>query len=341
MRSRRSDLVLLGREASDDAARSRADHGRRRATPDDPPLRQVPGHRDRQPGPRGQGRIRVSVPEVLVDVDSGWALPCTPYAGDKTGAYAVPPKDAGVWVEFEAGDVSRPIWVGGWWASDKVPTDEEGAKATPDVKVTRSEQGLIVALHDDSQTIAVSDSNGSNILRDRGPGRDGHGQGGDEGGRRRTAHRARRQRHPPRRLRGRLTTYLNQLVQSINVHMHPGQMAATVPVTPAPPAAPALPPTPDLLSTDGEARMTKLIPGTLNEATGLITPSTSMAAAIEAAMNARVPVGAGEDPRGRRRLAVAIATGVIKHLKDKEQAFVVNVRDSGGSPIERTVRIDT
>jgi hypothetical protein len=87
--------------------------------------------------------------------------------------------------------------------------------------------------------------------------------------------------------------------------------------------------------------MTKLIPGTLNEATGLITPSTSMAAAIEAAMNAKVPVGAGEDPRGRRRLAVAIATGVINHLKAKEQAFVVNVRDSGGAPIERTVRIET
>jgi hypothetical protein len=85
----------------------------------------------------------------------------------------------------------------------------------------------------------------------------------------------------------------------------------------------------------------KLIRVTLNETTGVITPSTSMAAAIESAMNAKVPLGAGEDPRGRRRLAVAIATGVIDHLKAKEDAFVVNVRDSGGSPIERTVRIDT
>ncbi len=87
--------------------------------------------------------------------------------------------------------------------------------------------------------------------------------------------------------------------------------------------------------------MTKLIRGTYNPATGLITPSTSMARAIEVAMNAQVPVGAGEDPRGRRRLAVAIATGVINHLKAREKAFVVNVRDSGGTPIERTVRIDT
>jgi uncharacterized protein involved in type VI secretion and phage assembly len=115
--------------------------------------------------PRGQGRIKAQVPEVLADVTSGWALPCAPYAGDTTGTYAVPAVGAGVWVEFEAGDVSRPMWVGCWWPSDKVPTDEDGAKVTPDVKVSRSEQGLILALHDDSQTIALSDTNGANILK--------------------------------------------------------------------------------------------------------------------------------------------------------------------------------
>src|SRR5207342_1678154 len=77
----------------------------------------------------------------------------------------VPPVGAGVWVEFEAGDVSRPIWVGCWWASDKLPTDEAGAKATPDMKIVRSEEGLLLALHDDSKTIALSDANGSNMLK--------------------------------------------------------------------------------------------------------------------------------------------------------------------------------
>jgi hypothetical protein len=82
----------------------------------------------------------------------------------------------------------------------------------------------------------------------------------------------------------------------------------------------------------------RLVAGTVSG--GAIT-SGSMAEAIEAAMRAQVPLGAGEDPIGRQRLAVAIATGVINHLKAKEQAFVVDVRDSsGGSPIERTVRID-
>ena len=57
------------------------------------------------------------------------------------------------------------------------PTDEGGTKATPDVKIIRSEQGLMLALHDDSQTIALSDSNGSNILKIEVAGGHGHPQG--------------------------------------------------------------------------------------------------------------------------------------------------------------------
>ena len=45
-----------------------------------------------------------------------------------------------------------------------------------------------------------------------------------------------------------LTTYLNQLVQTINLHMHPGQMAGPLPVSPMPPTAMATPPTPGILS---------------------------------------------------------------------------------------------
>lgn len=199
--------------------------------------------------PRSQGRLKAKVPEILDDVDSGWAMPCTPYAGDQMGIYAVPPAGAGVWIEFEAGDVSRPIWSGCWWASRKVPNDEAGTAATPDVKIVRSEQGLLLALHDDSQTIAVSDANGANILKIEVQ------QGivtlkattkivvdapqielvanathsavfGDS-----------------------LMTYLNQVVSTFNAHMHPGETAGPYPVTPMSPVSPLSPPTPDMLST--------------------------------------------------------------------------------------------
>lgn len=198
--------------------------------------------------PRNQGRVKVKVPEILGDVDSGWALPCAPYAGEKSGLYMVPPVGAGVWVEFEAGDVSRPIWVGCWWSNAKVPTDEGGSGATPDVKIARSEQGMLLAFHDDSQTIALSDSSGANIMKVEV--RQGvitvkatakvvveapqielvanathPGVFGDN-----------------------LTTYLNQVVTMFNTHMHPGQMAGLIPVTPAPPVPQLMPPTPAMLS---------------------------------------------------------------------------------------------
>ena len=56
--------------------------------------------------PKNIGRIKAIVPEVLGDVETGWALPCLPYSGNGSGTYSVPEPDAGVWLEFEAGDVS-------------------------------------------------------------------------------------------------------------------------------------------------------------------------------------------------------------------------------------------
>ncbi|HKH93514.1 MAG TPA: phage baseplate assembly protein V [Gemmatimonadaceae bacterium] len=199
--------------------------------------------------PRRQGRVKVNVPEILADVDSGWALPCAPYAGDGSGAYAVPAVGAGVWVEFEAGDVSRPIWVGCWWQSEGLPKDETDAGATPHVKITRSEQGLLLALHDDTQTIALSDSSGANILKLE-------VQQGVVTLKATTKvvveaphiELVADSTHPGV-FGDKLMSYLNQLVTLFNAHMHPGQMAGPIPVTPAPPTAPFSPPTPDLIST--------------------------------------------------------------------------------------------
>ena len=198
--------------------------------------------------PRNQGRIKAQVPEILGSVDSGWALPCAPYAATQTGCYTVPPVGAGVWIEFEAGDVSRPIWAGCWWESGKLPQDESGTDATPDVKIARSEQGLLLALHDDSQTIALSDSSGANILKIEAQA----GQVTVKGATKVVVDAPQIElvanaTHPGV-FGDSLMTYLNQVVTMFNAHMHPGQMAGPIPVTPAPPVAPLTPPTPDMLS---------------------------------------------------------------------------------------------
>jgi hypothetical protein len=76
--------------------------------------------------PLQTGRLLVEVPDVLFLVPSSWALPCVPLAGPigpPMGVYLVPPIGAPVWIEFEKGDPSYPIWVGCRWGSTaSVPT---------------------------------------------------------------------------------------------------------------------------------------------------------------------------------------------------------------------------
>jgi hypothetical protein len=113
--------------------------------------------------PTGRGRIEVTVPAVMGN-EPVWAMPCVPYAGKNMGLYAMPEKGTGVWVEFEAGDPSYPIWVGCFWADGEVPANERGAQATPPLKIIRSQQGLMVTLDDNQQVITVTDKDGHNLV---------------------------------------------------------------------------------------------------------------------------------------------------------------------------------
>jgi uncharacterized protein involved in type VI secretion and phage assembly len=71
--------------------------------------------------PQNQGRIRARVPAVMGDQETGWALPCSPYAGNGVGFFFVPDTDSKVWIEFEAGNIESPIWTGGFWGIGEVP----------------------------------------------------------------------------------------------------------------------------------------------------------------------------------------------------------------------------
>jgi hypothetical protein len=195
------------------------------------------------------GRIKALVPEVLTDQSTGWALPALPYSGNGVGFYTIPAIDAGVWIEFEAGDVSRPIWSGCWWSDGQLPKDETGNGQTPPLKILRTAKGLLIALDDDGETVAVSDSNGSNFFKLR-------SQDGKitiqavtkvvvEAPQIELVENA---THPVP-FGDNLLDYLNQLVQMFNSHVHPGELAAgIIPVTPAIPVPPFPPALPSLLS---------------------------------------------------------------------------------------------
>ena len=57
-------------------------------------------------------RITASVPDVPGQAPTGWAMPCLPWAGPQAGVVAVPPIGANFLIEFEAGDLDKPIWTG-------------------------------------------------------------------------------------------------------------------------------------------------------------------------------------------------------------------------------------
>jgi uncharacterized protein involved in type VI secretion and phage assembly len=106
-------------------------------------------------------RIKAKVPAVLGDKESGWAMPCVPYAGKNVGLAFLPEQGSGVWIEFEGGDVSYPIWTGCYWRSGEQPSD-----ATPKVKAIVTTAPLKILLDDDAQSITISDSNQNTITLD-------------------------------------------------------------------------------------------------------------------------------------------------------------------------------
>ncbi len=108
----------------------------------------------------GTMRVKAMVPAVLGTQESGWALPCVPYAGPGVGIAFLPEVDSGVWIEFEGGDVSYPIWVGCYWRAGEVPAEAgEAAKVIVTKQVT-------MVLDDDGPGVTLSDSNGNEVTLD-------------------------------------------------------------------------------------------------------------------------------------------------------------------------------
>jgi hypothetical protein len=200
--------------------------------------------------PLSQGRIKALVPEVLGLVPSTWALPCTPYAGVGAGLFTIPPPGAGVWIEFEAGDPSRPVWSGCWWGAGQIPLNEQGLPSQFTSRVLRSDAGLLFSISDMPPTITISDPTGKQqaitlrfdagsteirspafVILEAPQIRHGiaavqHAVHGEE-----------------------LMAYLTTLVGLFNTHVHPGQTAIGIlPVTPAPPLGFFTLPPPTMLS---------------------------------------------------------------------------------------------
>ena len=113
-------------------------------------------------------------------VDSGWALPCMPAGGGKErGMLFLPQVGDTVWIEFAAGDVSRPIWVGTFWGApdstggaDDLGTETgprrrpgDGKDATPTLGVLKTKSGHELTFDDDGEVVLLANGNGKSSIR--------------------------------------------------------------------------------------------------------------------------------------------------------------------------------
>ncbi|HVI02321.1 MAG TPA: phage baseplate assembly protein V [Enhygromyxa sp.] len=122
--------------------------------------------------PLGIARLRARVPAVFGEqLECGWALPCAPFGGGKErGAYMLPEVGDTVWIEFAAGDPSRPIWAGCFWGapsssgSDDDLAEESGAElpseAQPGQLVIKTAAGHLIHIDDEGGQIMITASDG-------------------------------------------------------------------------------------------------------------------------------------------------------------------------------------
>ena len=105
------------------------------------------------------GMIRAQVHEVFGETATPWARPSVPFAGDRHGLVALPEVGDGVWIEFEAGDLNKPIWSGFWWAGGEMP-EPAGTRT----RVFATSEGHRLVLDDEAGEISLEHGGGPKIV---------------------------------------------------------------------------------------------------------------------------------------------------------------------------------
>jgi uncharacterized protein involved in type VI secretion and phage assembly len=114
--------------------------------------------------PMQLGRIRARLLSAGLDsFETGWATPCFAFGGTGMGFFALPKIGAGVWIEFEGGQLDSPIWSGCWFsAASEMPSTSAVPGPGYRKVLFKTEGGQSLTL-DDTAGIILETSGGQKI----------------------------------------------------------------------------------------------------------------------------------------------------------------------------------
>ncbi|ETZ22019.1 type VI secretion system tip protein VgrG [Pedobacter sp. V48] len=231
--------------------------------------------------PDGEQRVRVKMPYIDANDDGVWARIALTDAGNERGMFFRPELDDEVLLGFLYDDPRQPVILGMLHSSNKVPpiqpsndnhkkgyTSREKMKLTFDddikeIKIeTPGENKVFIS--DDKQGFSVEDQSGNKIITEPSAITVKDANGNEinidiNGGLIKVHGNTKVVVDAPQIelvdgashplvFGDELLTYLNQIVNIYATHMHPGETALGLPVSPAPPVPPMPPATPSLLS---------------------------------------------------------------------------------------------
>jgi hypothetical protein len=106
------------------------------------------------------GRLQVAVPAVFAPDETVQARAALPY-----GVFFVPEENTKVWVEFEGGDSTLPIWTGVQYGPGEFA--QEAAKSPPTVRAVKTAAGHLLVFDDTggSEAIVITDGAHQHVVR--------------------------------------------------------------------------------------------------------------------------------------------------------------------------------
>src|SRR5690606_36438873 len=93
--------------------------------------------------PLQRGRLMVTVPGVS-GPSASWAMPSLPCAGEGLSYSAIPGIGAGLWVEYEGGDPSYPVWSGCYLMDGQIIEKEDDGSGSG-IKIKETSEGLLIS----------------------------------------------------------------------------------------------------------------------------------------------------------------------------------------------------